>query len=299
MYVPFSRFASLFTVLTVLAVVPTRAGWIPTPRSVSERFETNPLTRAEVVLEGDALARLTWNDDAPAFPGDGPGSLTALYDSRRPAGRIGWPLPSPWSESDAFRASAVFVIDPDGLVADPFGFFQISWSLWNSGHTGLERTGNFSSFAADTFELVEFAYFPNVSPFFGGPFLSPSAFGVADPDNPAFDFLGGFVNFSFGSAAVELPVGQPLVTVLSHRPAEGILVASVATIDSHGVRVPVPGATVVVPLGSLPVREYSLDTVGLTLWHDGFGGDPPSLRAEVVFHEISAAPAVPAAPADR
>jgi len=291
MHVRLDRFCTLTVLVVTLAVSASAfAGSIPSPRVVSERFETDPLTRADIVLEGDALARLTWNDDAPAFHGDRPGSLTALYDSRRPAGRIGWPLPTSWDQSDSFRASAVFVIDPDGLVADPFGFFQISWSLWNSKHTGLERTGTFTSFAADTFDLVEFAYFPNVSPFFGGPYLSPSMFGVADPDNAAFDALGGFVNFTFGSVAAELPVGQPLVTVLSHRPAEGVLVATVATIDSRGVRVPVPGAVAVVPLDSLPVREYALDTLGLTLWHDGFGGDPPSLRAEVVFHEISAAP---------
>ena len=86
------------------------------------------------------------------------------------------------------------------LAADPNGFFQISWGLWSSTTTGLERTGNPASFAGDTFELLEFDYFPNASPFFGGPFLSPTAFGVANPDAPGFEGQGSFANaaFSFG-----------------------------------------------------------------------------------------------------
>jgi hypothetical protein len=194
------------------------------------------------------------------------------------------------NHADAFRAAAVFVIEPDGFQADPFGFFQMSWGLWNTRTTGLDRTGSLTSLASDTFELLEFAYFPNVSPFFGGPFLSPSAFGVANDEDPLFDFLGGFVNFAFASVPVELPLGEPLSAVLSHLPAEGVMVVTVRRIDAGGRLVPLPGAVAVVPLDSLPVREYSVDTIGLTLWHDGFGGDTPSLRADVVFHELSVGP---------
>ena len=275
--------AFLFTAVVV-------AQSIPVPGKLAVTFETNPLSSSDVVLDGDVLARLTWNDDAPAFVGDRPGSLTALYDSRLAAGRIGWPLPQRLSEGAPFRATAVFVIEPDGFQADPFGFFQISWGLWNSRTTGLERTGSFADFASDTFELVEFVYFPNVSPFFGGPFLSATVFGVANPDDPSFDFLGAFVNLAFGSVPAELPLGEPLSASIWHRPGDGVAVVTVERINEAGRRVPIPGAVVVVSLGSLAVREYAVDTIGLTLWHDGFGGDPPSLRAEVVFHEISIAP---------
>jgi hypothetical protein len=277
-------------VVAALFVVCAFAQPIRVPQKFAVYFETNPLSSSDIVLDGGALERLTWNDDAPAFPSDHPGSLTALYDSRLAGGRIGWPLPQRLTEGAPFRATAVFVIEPDGFHADPFGFFQISWGLWNSRTTGLERTGSFTDFASDTFELVEFVYFPNVSPFFGGPFLSPTLFGVANPDDPSFDFLGGFVNLAFGSVPAALPLGEPLRATISHRPGDDAAVVTVERINEAGRHVPIPGAVAIVPLGSLAVREYAVDTIGLTLWHDGFGGDPPSLRAEVVFHEISVAP---------
>lgn len=290
-----SRIATLIVAVLLLSA-PAAADPRPTSKAVAERFESNPLASSEVILEGDLLDRLAWNDDAVAFPGDRPGSLTALYDSRLPAGRIGWPLPERWTHDDAFTATAIFVIEPDGFQADPFGFFQFSWGLWSSKTTGLERTGTFSDFATDTFEMIEFAWFPNVSPFFGGPYLSPSVFGVADRNHPAFDFLGAFANFGFGSVPVALPLDEPLAAVLEHRPADDVVIVSVHRINERGRRVPLPGAVAVVPLDTLAIRELSVDTVGLMLWHDGFGGDPPSLRAEVVFHAVLAAAATVAVP---
>ncbi len=53
---------------------------------------------------------------------------------------------------------------------------------------------------------------------------------------------------------------------------------------------PVPGAVGVVPLDGLPRREYSVDTVGITLWRDGFGGEAPALRALLRFHAVVARP---------
>jgi hypothetical protein len=291
----YRRPASILVAAGLLAS-PAVADPRPASAGVHERFESNPLATSAIVVDGDALGRLGWNDDPPAFPGDRPGSLSALYDSRLPAGRIGWPLPETWTEHDAFTASATFVIEPDDFQADPFGYFQISWGLWSSETTGLERTGNLDDFAADTFDLIEFAYFPNVSPFYGGPYLSPSVFGAADPDHPSFDFLGAFTNFAFGATPLDLPLGEPLVAVLEHRPADGVLVVSVKRINARGGRVPLPGGVAVVPLEHLAVGTFSVDTVGLTLWHDGFGGDPPSLRADVVFHAFEAVPAAIARP---
>ena len=269
----------------------------PVPGALVLLFDSDPIYAAETILDGEVLPRLAWNDDAPAFPGDSPGSLAALYDSRLAPGRIGWRLPGgPWTEDDPFVAAAVFVIDPEGFVADPFGFFQISWGLWNSETTGLQRTGNFENFAGDTFDLIEFDYFPNVSPFFGGPFLSPSMFGRANLDDPLFDLFGSFANVSFGSVEAELPLGEPLLAVLEHRPADSALVVSALRITAEGGLLPVPGAVTVVPLQFLSLREYAVDTLGLTLWHDGFGGESPSLRARVVFHALTARPGLPVTP---
>jgi hypothetical protein len=244
-------------------------------------------------MEGDTAGRLSWSFDRPAYPGDQPGSLTALHDSSVPAGRLGFTLPRPFTEEDTFTAAAVFVLEPDGFSADPLGFFQISWGLWNSATTGLERTGTPADFAGDTFELLEFAYFPNLSPFFGGPFLSPALFGAADADNSLFPVLGSFANFAFGSVEVELPLGEVLLGVVEHRPDEDAVVISVHQVLGGSRLLPLPGAVTVIPTAALGVPLYELNTFGLTLWTDGFGGDEPALQARVTYHRLVARPGRP------
>jgi len=257
-------------------------------------FSTDPRDLPEAVTEGDTTGRLSWRFDQPAYPGDRPGSLTALHDSSLPAGRLGFTLPRTFTEEDSFTAAAVFVLEPDGFSADPFGFFQISWGLWNSAATGLERTGTPADFAGDTFELLEFAYFPNVSPLFGGPFLSPVLFGAADADNPLFPLLGSFTNLSFGSVEVELPLGEVLLGVMEHRPEEAAVVISVHQVLGGSRLLPLPGAVTVIPMSALGVPIYELDTFGLTLWTDGFGGSEPAVHARVTYHRLVARPGRPA-----
>lgn len=247
-----------------------------------QKFRTDPLLDGGALVAGDALDRLTWQPDAPAFAGDPAGSLRVLYDSSLPAGWFGFPLPALLDESRTFTAGAAFVIASEGFAASPEGFFQISWGLWNSSTTGLNRTGSFTDYAADTFELIEFDYFPNVSPFFGGPFLAPTLFGAATgPD--------AFLNFaSLFDLKVGLPLDVPLLAVLEHRPEVDALTVQVYRIVDAEHVVPLNGAVGVAPLGFLSQRDYEVDTIGLTLWNDGFGGPTPALTAEVDFHALTA-----------
>ena len=236
-----------------------------TPVVFAEFFETDPLSAAGTVVAGEALTRLSWQPDAPAFPGDVPGSLQAVYDSRLAAGWFGWLLPRAFDANDTFSAAAAFVIRSEGYAADPDGFFQISWGLWNSTVTGLNRTGSFQNFATDTYELIEFDYFPNVSPFFGGPFISPSIFGAEVGQD-------GFANFTtVFDLDVALPLDVPLLVVIEHRPGLDALVLGVHRIVDSAHVLPLNGAVGVAPLDGLSLREYDVDTIGLTLWHDGFG----------------------------
>jgi hypothetical protein len=253
-------------------------------------FETDPIADSTAVIAGQALDRLAWQPDDPAFPGDPAGSLRALYDSSLPAGWFGFPLGATLTDRDTFTAAAAFVIDSDGFAADPDGFFQISWGLWNAGATGLNRTGSLNTFAADTFELIEFDYFPNLSPFFGGPFLAPAVFGApVGPD--------AFANFtSLFDLEVELPLDVPLLAVLEHRPDVDAVVAQVYRIVDARTVVPVNGAVGSAPLDFLVERDYEVNVIGLTLWNDGFGGSTPALQASVDFHKLSAISGLPDRP---
>jgi len=245
-------------------------------------FDEDPLTDDATVQAGDALARLAWQADPAAYPGDRAGSLRAIYDSSRPAGWFGFRLPGSFGAHETFSAAAAFVIDADGFAADPNGFFQISWGLWNADRTGLERTGSFTSFSVDTFELIEFDYFPNVSPFFGGPFLSPGIFG-SDVSGDAFSNFSSLFDLE-----VRLPLDVPLLAVLEHRPDLDALILSVHRIVDDGHVVPLNAAVGVAPLDLLALRDYEVDTIGLTLWKDGFGGASPAVVANVSFHALTA-----------
>lgn len=263
-------------------------------RGVEESFERNPLFDSDYLVAGDALARLTWRDDAPAFAGDAPGSLVALYDSTLPAGAFGISLGRELGPDDTYTAAAVLVIESGGFVADENGFFQVSWGLWNTSTTGLNRTGDFESFAADTFDVIEFAWFPNVSPLFGGPFLAPTIFGEAvgaDPD--AF----GNASFLFDLEAA-LPLDVPLLAVLRHRAAEDALTVQVYRIGPGGSVLPVNGAVGVVALDFLTSRAYAFDAVGPLLWHDGFTGPEPAVRATLIYHRFVVTPGIVSDPAE-
>ena len=255
------------------------------PRPFAEHFVTDPRNRPETVTSGLPYERLEWNDDMPAYPGDMPGSLTATYDANAPAGLFGLPLPQHYDQQATFTAAAAFVLHSDGFHADPNGFFQISWGLWNSATTGLDRTGNPADYATDTFELLEFDYFPNVSPWFGGPFVVPTLFGRAAVDDPAFEANGAFANItSLFGLQVDLPFDLPLFAVLEHRPALDSMTVQVYRIVATDGVISLQGAVGPLSLDLLVLREYELDSVGLTLWNDGFSGPSPSVTATLTYH---------------
>lgn len=246
-------------------------------------FDADPLVQPATLVEGAAFERCTFVDTPPAFPGDTPGALRARYLATAADARVGWRLDAPLTQDDPFSAAAVFVLRSEGFVADPDGFAQISWGLWNTATTGFNR----SAFGpdADSFELLEFDYFPNVSPSFGGPYVSPTLFGAADADNPSFPDAGAYANaaFFFGPP-VALPLDEPLLVLLEHRPDDGVVVFTVQRITDGGALLPVPGAQAILDIGALSLPRYAFDAAGLTMYRDPFSGPSPSIDVQVDYH---------------
>jgi hypothetical protein len=245
------------------AATPARAG-------VVARFDQDPLqpgASPAFTGVGDTAARFTFvGGTRPRFPGDRRGSLRVLYDTTLDTGRIGVPLGTVLSLDDDVRFGAVLTIRSAGFAADPNGFSQIAFGLWNSRTTGLGRT----LFPSDAFDLVEFDWFANVTSF-GGPFLSPSIFG-GNLDGNAFD------NFTFMSAETPLPFDVPLL-------CEGVYDAATRTLTVtvsrrlRGVQFePIPGAEVSVDVSTLH-PGYLVDTLGIAAYGEGFA----SLHAEVDY----------------
>ncbi len=277
---------AVVSVAVIAAALISKAHATLPSRAVVVSFERDPLTSTLAVRDGDVASRVRWQDDAPAFRGDRRGSVSAHFDSRADAARLGWALPQPLNERDAFTLYALATIEPEGFFADPNGYFQISWGLWNSATTGMDRTGSPSNFAADAFDLVEFNYFPNESPYFGGPFVTPTVLGAADRKNPWFDFLGAFANSSFGSSQARLPLGVPLLIATQHDAEQKTLATRVWLIAANGALEEIVDARAQAPLSALSLPQFTLNRFGLTLWNDGFSGETPALDARVTFHGL-------------
>ena len=255
--------AIVFVACIICSCLPASAG-------IVERFEEDPLSGAGphiFFIEGDAAARFTYlPDERPRFPGDRRGTLRVLYDTTAPQARISTPLGEVLSVDNDFTFGAILTIRSEGFFASPDGFSQIAFGLWNSRMTGFNRTG----FPADSYDLVEFDYFANVGQF-GGPFLSPSIFGGNVSDN-------AFLNFTFQSSEVALPLDVPLLCTLSYSAAERRIRVTVAAHDGRIRFREVADASVLVDLSVLD-PTFLVDSLGIAAYFEGF----ESLHAEVDY----------------
>jgi hypothetical protein len=143
--------------------------------------------------------------------------LVTTLDSNAPGSRLLAPLPFQLDGATSFVIEVDLALDD--VEASPDDFFQVSLGLVNAATTGLNRTGTslpappFFVDDADCHDMVEIAYFPNVTSF-GGPFLQPAVFG-GDVGSPFANFAANFGSSSDlgdnGPGEItELPQGVPL-----------------------------------------------------------------------------------------
>ncbi|MBI3449592.1 MAG: hypothetical protein HY049_11845 [Acidobacteria bacterium] len=221
---------------------------------------------------------------AAKFPSDASGSLVERFDSTHPSTRAVAALGASYTEADDFVFGAILSIRAAGFETDPFGFHPITFSLINSQTTGFNRTGNVADFRSDTFDTIDVAYFPQVSPFFGGPFLSPAVYGSAVSDD-------AFADFTFSSTQFELLPGATYLVTAEHSAADRSLVVTVYGLGAGGLPVAIPGGRTVVDLSIL--TGFSVDSVAITAYEDGFNvftQSGRSVRADVDYDLLFFAP---------
>jgi hypothetical protein len=245
--------------------------------AVVERFDADPLTgQSQNVFftEGDVAARFTFlPDEGSHFPADRDGTLRVLYDTTVPTARISTPMGEVLTLNADFEFGAILTIRSEGYFADPNGFSQIAFGVWNAGTTGLNRT----SFPSDSFDLVEFDYFPNVTSF-GGPFLSPSVFGGN---------IGGnaFFNFAFASAEVALPFDVPLLVQCHYAAATQRLNVRLNRHTKALTFERITGATVSVDLSRID-PTFLTNVAGIAGYFEGY----PSIHAVVDYDLLYVGP---------
>ncbi len=251
-----------------------------------EEFDDDPFVDhgdgSPVFVPGGPEAAFQYDPTSPsAFAGDPVGSLLARYDTVEPTARAFTLLPRPLTAAEPFEISAIFSIRSENFFADPSGFAQIAFGLMNSQTTGDERTGNLADFSADTFDTLEFDYVPNVSPFFGGPFTGGAAFGGAAGED-------AFLNFTFVTVPLDLPLDQPVEARLSHLPDQGRIDISVSRILPDGSRQDLLASPLVLDTSILS-PTFLFDGAGIFVYHDGFNifsESGRSLRADVDYHRL-------------
>jgi len=269
--------------LLLLAASPTPA------QVVVSDFASDPLqprgNQPMFLLRGPGAAQFVYDGLTPSrFPGDPRGSLAVTYDSVEPTTRLYAMLPGGYTEQDDFVFGAVLTVRPDGFAPDPFGFHPIAFGLFNTATTGDDRTGDLSDFRADTFDTLEFAWFPNVSPLFGGPYLSPDVFG-ASVSQDAFD------RFAFATVPLALQTGVTYLVEMRHVADNRALTCRIWEVSAGGSTTPVPGAIATVDLSG--IGGFLVNGLGVMSYQDGFNvfsQSGRSLLATVDYDLLYAAP---------
>jgi hypothetical protein len=264
------------TAVAALALLGA-AALSPLHAQVVERFGADPLDgrgRHVFFAEGDVASRFTYLSGEPShFPADRKGTLRVVYDTTLPTARLSTRIGRVLALDANFEFGAILSIRSEGFFADPNGFSQIAFGLWNEATTGLQRT----SFPSDSFDLVEFDYFPNVTSF-GGPFLSPSVFGGNVGDN-------AFFNFAFQSSQVDLPLDTPLLVRCRYRAASRRLDVTVNRHAHAFMFEPIQGASVSVDLSRIS-PTFLLNVAGIAAYFEGY----PSIHAVVDYDLLYVGP---------
>lgn len=236
-------------------------------------------------VQGPGSGAFAWNGgSSPAFPSDPIGSLAAAYDSTRSTSRAVARLDDTYTQGDDFVFGAILTIRPEEFEADPFGFHPITFSLINTTTTGFNRTGSLSDFRSDAYDTIDVAYFPQISPLFGGPYLAPGVFGSAVSDD-------AFADFSFASVPFELTPGMPYLIVAEHSATARRLMVTAYTLGRGGLPIAVPGGRAEVDLSGL--GGFAVDALAITAYEDGFNvftASGRSVRADLDYDLLFFAP---------
>jgi hypothetical protein len=259
-----------------------------------------PLLLSQAAL-AETLASSTFDSSPkpadPRFTLNGDGTLTAHYNTFLDTDKLLFPLSRPLTAADSFTYTTRFKILSAGFSAPSDQGAQIAFGLVNTGTTGNDRSGTLST-SGDTFDAAMVDYFPNVSPFFPSPTLSPTVFATRPTATAgAFDVIHSvYFDESALAGAGEGPL--PLDTFMTATFAynAGTHVATLSFANDAGPLLinaggGADGKTSTIELQLPDNIAFTLDAFALTLWKDSWAFGVPSVQADVVFDSFSVATA--------
>jgi hypothetical protein len=274
------RFCSPFSILFFLAL-----GGAAVCRGdvlASSSFDVNP---------APADSRLTLNGD---------GTLTAHFNSTLDSDKVLFPLSRPLTAAESFTVTTRFKILSAGFNANPNGLAQIAFGLCNSTTTGSDRSGapansGVPATNSDTFDLVSFDYFPNISSdaTIASPTLAPTVYVSRTGTESGFDdirFLWGPESALNGDGEAPLPLDTWMNSELSYDLATRRVTLALSTdaapllINAGGG---LDGDTHTIQLALTQADQFSLNSYALMLWKDSWEWAGTSVTADVVFDSFS------------
>ncbi|MCS7047959.1 MAG: PEP-CTERM sorting domain-containing protein [Verrucomicrobiae bacterium] len=279
------------------------AVFIPSSHAWVEDFSTSPFPTWSFGVGDNSNSQFAWNNDAPKYSGDAPGSLTVNLNSALPTARLDRPIGATFTQSDNFTLKVRFSFNVISAPTDTAA--QIAFGLVNSALTGGDRTGSFSNFfSSDFFHTVEFNYFPQLStwnPATPGPTLTPVVAGAQKGGGDAFSNFAAI----FGPASdlganpppliTELPEDVVLEAVLDYDGFTRELSLTMYQVQSDGsltlLLTGVPPLDLDTQFSYDTNYPFVVDTVAIMAYQDGYT-DPnnPSLVATVTFERIEFIP---------
>lgn len=267
--------------------------------SITENFSSSPFGTWSFGIGDNSNSQFTWTNTPAVYTGDSNGELDVHLNSSLPTARFQRPLGVTLTDTDDFTLTARFSFH---LIANPNEqAIQIAFGLVNSTLTGGDRTGteddegNFLP-TDNTFDTVEFNYFPSVSFIFdSGPSLTPAVIGAQEDGNDAF---GNFAAI-FGpdsnlgdntNGLTALPQDVTLQATLAYSGGTKTFTLTMSQVNPDGSLTPLD--TGVTPMNLVTSGydtnfPFNLDTLAIMAYQDGFTTtDAPSLIADLRFQEL-------------
>jgi len=210
-------------------------------------------------------------------------ALDVHMNSSLPTARIDLPIGTTLTMSTDFTMTTIFSMNIISAPSDQQ--MELAFGLVNHSMTGGDRTGSNANPSSDNvFDTVEFNYFPNISPLYGGPTLTPTVFGAQYSNYDAFSNFNSVFGPTSDLNGNSLPQSQSLEATLAYTAATESLVLTLSQINANNSLTTLD----TVPLDvSVVDPTFSVDSLAIMAYGDGYttSGDP-SLVANMAIQQI-------------
>jgi hypothetical protein len=181
-----------------------------------------------------------------------------------------------------------------------FAFGLVNHTLTGGNRTGLPTDPVFPApGSSNVFSTVEFNYFPNVSPLYGGPTLTPSVFGAQSAGGDAF---GNFTSL-FGSGPDlgdnvvpaqidQLPQSVLLLATLDFSASTKLLVLTMQRINGDLSLTTLETGVPALDL-SFVTPTFAVDSLAIMAYGDGYSSAPTALVGDMDIRQIAVSSPVP------